>query len=336
MMLTRTRLTLAAAAVAVALPATFALSQSGQNQGQTDRPPQQQNQQQPPRQLNGRQAQEMTPEQAKEMAQKWFENAASANQFEIETAKLVMERLGGPMNQGQQPGQRSGQGAGAGQDPAARPAGGQGSAGGQDPAARSGQADPQRDPELAGAQVGQRQPGMHGGDHQQQLLQAAELIQRDHEQAQQALRQSAEKAGVQISETPELNPVHRAKLDELREKQGEDFARCWVFGNMGSHTHGILEYTWASEKGPTQEIKDYASQTLPKLQQHAQHIAPIAYQMAGIEAARTAGERMGGEHQQPGQGNRSGAGGADRPGGGAGGSGGGAGGAGGGDRPDDR
>jgi predicted outer membrane protein len=327
MMLKRTRVPLAAAAVAVVLPTAFALSQSGQNQGQADRPPQQQDQQQqPPRQLNGRQGQQLSPEQAREMAQKWFEGAASANQFEIESSKLVMEKLGGQMNQGQQPGQqpgqRPGQGAAAGQDPGARPGGG--AAGGQDPAARSGQADQQRDPELAGAQVGQRQPGMQG-EHHQQLTQAAQMIQRDHEQAQQALRQAAEKAGIQISETPELNPVHRAKLDELREKQGEDFARCWVFGNMGSHTHGILEYTWASEKGPSQEVKDYATQILPKLQQHAQHIAPIAYQMAGIEAARTAGERMGGEQPQPGQRPGGAAGGTDRPGGGAGG----------GDRPDD-
>jgi hypothetical protein len=155
------------------------------------------------------------------------------------------------------------------------------------------------------------------------------MIQRDHEQAQQSLRQLAERAGIQISETPELNPVHQAKLEMLREKQGEEFARAWVFGNMGGHTTSILEYSWASTNGPTPEIKEYAGQVLPKLQQHAQQLAPVAYQLAGIENARTAGERMGGDQPQPGQGNRPGSGGA----GGAG-SGGAGGASGGTDRPD--
>jgi predicted outer membrane protein len=309
MMMTRTRMALCATAVAVAVPATYALSQSGQ-QGQADRPPQQQQTQQQPR-LNGQQSQPMTAEQAR----MWFEHTASNNQFEIETSKLAAERFGGQM--GQQPGQndpaRPGGAAGGQSDPGARS---DSSRGQQDP----GQADAQRDPQLAGAQVGQRQTGMQG--QEQQLAQAAQTIMRDHEQAQQALRQAAERAGVQISETPELSPVHQAKLEELREKQGDEFKRHWVFANMGGHTHAILEYTWAQQKG-TPEIKEYAGQVLPKLQQHAQHLAPIAYQIAGIENARTAGERMGDDAQRPGQnqGQRpgSGSGGTDRPGSGAGG-----------------
>ena len=268
MNLKNTKLLLTTAAVAVVLPTSLALSQQGQQGGaggagagtggQTQRQQQQQHQQQ---------HQQVSPEQAKQMAEKWFKHAASGNQFEVEAGRLAQERL-------------------------------------QD----------------------------------EHLKQAAQTVMQDHQQANELLRQQAQKAGVEISETPELMPVHRAKLDELREKQGQEFDRHWVFAQVAGHTHDILEYTWASEKGPSPEIQEYARQTLPKLQQHAQHIAPVAYQLAGIQSARTAGGRIEGQGQgqgqQPGQGGTGGSGGAggggSRSGGGAGGTGGGAGGAGGG------
>src|SRR5688572_13491504 len=304
LMMKHTKLMLASAAFAVVLPAGIAASQDGgsgqtpprDTPGQSDRGQGQQNPRQQPGQqnpgqqpaqdrartggqLNGAQAQQMSPEQSRQMVQKWFEHTASANQFEIQAAQLAQERFGG--------------------QPAAQPAGGEAMAEG----APDDTAQPGQPAEQPGQQRGAGGQAGAGGQQQQQLIRAAQTIQRDHEQAQQVLRQAAEQAGVQISETPQLTPVHQAKLDELQQKQGEEFARAWVFGNMASHTHGILEYTWASQQAPSPQIKQYASQVLPKIQQHAQHIAPIAYGMAGIDQARTAGERMGGEQpggQQPG------------------------------------
>ena len=327
-MMKRTKMMLATAAFAVVLPAGIAASQDG-GSGQTPprNPPGQSGsgqRQQTPAQQPGQQdqarpaGQQMSPEQSKQMAQKWFEHAASDNQFEIQAAQLAQERFG---------------------QPGAQPAGGAPKMEGAVDDTPQGAGQQAQQPNRQGQASGQA-----GGQHQQ-LLQSAQMIQRDHEQAQQALRQAAQQAGVQISQTPELTPVHQAKLEELQEKQGEEFARAWVFGNMAGHTHGILEYTWASTNAPNPQIKQYASQVLPKLQQHAQHLAPIAYGMAGMEQARTAGERMGGEQpggqqpggqqpggQQPG-GQQPGGAGGDRPaGGGSGGTAGGTGGAGG-DRP---
>lgn len=346
MKLKQTKLMLVGAAMAIALPTTLALSQ--QDRPATP-PPGGQQPQQPDRQqdrMNGVQRDQMSPEQSKQAAEKWFKHAASSNQFEIEASRLAIERFGG---EGLQPGMRGDQprqpGTGAGMDQpgqqprqqpgaggGAHPAGG---AGGQQPGAGGG-AHPAGD---AGGQQpgaaqpdGGQQPGMAGqdgmqphqgmpGDQKQQLVQVAQMIQRDHTQALQDLRHRAQQEGVQISESPDLSAVHHAKLDDLREKQGDDFVRAFVFGNMASHTHGILEYTWAQQHGPSQQIKEYARATLPRIQAHAQQIAPIAYEIAGVTDARTAGERMGQEQRDRPNDRGAGTGHTDRPaGGGAGGS----------------
>src|SRR5690606_4215830 len=199
---------------------------------------------------------------------------------------------------GQQPGQRPGQ---DGQQPGQRP--GQD---GQQPGQGMGQ-DGQQPGQRLGQQTGQV-------PNQQQILQFAQTIEQDHQQAIQQLRQVAQQVGVEISETPELSPVHRAKLDELREKQGEELARAWVFGQVAGHTYAILEYSWASQNAPSREIQQHAQQALPKLQQHAQMTAPVAYQMADIQGGQSDRDGSGQGQDRSG----GGMGGDDRPGGGSG------------------
>lgn len=274
MRLKHTKLMLAGAAIAVALPAV-ALSQDRE---QGDRQP---------GQLNGQQRQQMSPEQNKQLIEKWYKHQASGNQCEIELAKLAIERCGaGAMQPGMDADQPRQPGAGGGTD-TNRPAGQQ----------QPGQPQGQRSGEQPGAQpAGGMQPGSNLRQHREKLVEIAQMMQRDHTQALQDLRQRAEQDGVQLSETPELEPVHRAKLDEMRQKQGDELIRAFAFGNMASHTHGILELAWAQENGPTDGIKQFARTTLPRVQQHAQQIAPVAYQIAGLREARTAG--FGEEQQQ--------------------------------------
>jgi putative membrane protein len=268
MKLKQTKVLLASAALALAVPTTLVLSQdrSGQPQNDPGQRPQQQDRQAD--RLDGMQREQMSPEQSKQIVEKWFKNQASASQYEIEVARIALERLG----TGPQPGMQ-------GEQPR------QPGAGGEQPA--GGRTEPQNtDQKSTGAQ-------------HDQLRQLAQTMERDHTQALKDLRQRAQQEGVEISESPELEPVHRAKLDEIRQKQGEEFVRAFVFGNMASHTYAILELNWAQNSAPSQQIKEFAKATLPRIQQHAQQVAPLAYEIAGIQEARTAGERMERPTEQP-------------------------------------
>lgn len=316
MKLKHTKLMLASAVVAVAMPATFVLSQDRQDPSARDR---QENR------VDGMLRDEQSPEHSKQMAEKWFKHTASANQFEIEVARLALERFGGQPQPGMQGDQQRqpGAGGGMGQQPGGMADRSEPDQGQDQDRARpvGGQMDRQQD-----QPVGMQQIPVNQRD---QLRQIAQTMEQDHRQALEKLRELAQQAGVQISQTPELEPVHRAKLEDLRQKHGEEFARCFVFGNMAGHTYAILELNWAQNDAPSEHIKEYARATLPKIQQHAHQIAPIAYEIAGVSEARTAGERMGQEHRDQPQrdsdrGMDRGAG-QERPGGGSGGSG---------DRPD--
>ena len=164
---------------------------------------------------------------------KWFEYTASANQYEVEAAKLAQQKV-------------------------------------QDP----------------------------------EIKQLAQTVERDHGQALEKLRQEAEDAGVKIASTPELKDVHQAALDALRQKEGEDFKKAYVFSQDSGHRLAILEHSWAKTNVENPQVLAYVDAVLPKLQQHhrkvhedARRIASLGeeYQSELNGQARMAGDRQGGQ-----------------------------------------
>jgi putative membrane protein len=116
-----------------------------------------------------------------------------------------------------------------------------------------------------------------------QVKELAQHIKQDHTQANQVLKQMAQQGNVDVS-SGDLMPVHQAMLQEMQQKQGEQFDRAFVFGNTADHQKDILMYSYFANKG-TGPAQQYARQILPKLQQHYQQMQPIAQQMAGSTMA---------------------------------------------------
>jgi putative membrane protein len=116
-----------------------------------------------------------------------------------------------------------------------------------------------------------------------QIKQFARQIVQDHQQSSQALQQAAQQAGVHVSQ--QLKPVQQAMLQDLQQMQGEDFDRAWLYGNVAGHTIAVLKYRDAAKECQNEQLKQFAQQTLPKLQQHLQH----AQELAQFETAQQAG-----------------------------------------------
>ena len=135
-----------------------------------------------------------------------------------------------------------------------------------------------------------------------QIKQAARMIRQDHQQSSQKLQQIAQQAGVQVSQ--QLKPYQQAMLQELKQLQGQEFDRAWLYGNVAGHTKAVLKFRDATREAQNPQIKQFATQTLPKIQQHLQH----AQQLAQYEEAQTAGatERAGSESDAAGSGRSSG------------------------------
>ena len=127
-----------------------------------------------------------------------------------------------------------------------------------------------------------------------QVKQFAKRLVQDHQQAEQQLQQAAQQAGVQVSE--QLSPVSQAKLQELQQKQGPALERAFVFCQVGDHETDILMAQWQAEHEQAPQLKQYAQQQIPVLEEHLRMGRQIADQW--VPQARQAGQRMRGTEQQ--------------------------------------
>src|SRR4051812_11682966 len=107
-----------------------------------------------------------------------------------------------------------------------------------------------------------------------QVKQAAKMIRQDHEQSSKQLQQVAQQAGIQVSQ--QLKPHQQAMLQELKQMQGEEFDKAWLYGNVAGHVKTILKFRDASQQAQNPQLKQFAQQALPKLQQHLQHAQQAA------------------------------------------------------------
>jgi len=133
-----------------------------------------------------------------------------------------------------------------------------------------------------------------------QVKQAAKMIRQDHEQSSKQLQQIAQQAGIQVSQ--QLKPHQQAMLQELKQMQGEEFDKAFTYGNVAGHTKAILKFRDASKQAQNPQLKQFAQQALPKLQQHLQHAQKMAQwdeasaQTAGArERAGSSQDRSGGD-----------------------------------------
>jgi len=120
-----------------------------------------------------------------------------------------------------------------------------------------------------------------------QIKQFARMMVEDHTKANQQLKQIAQSASVQAEER--LDAVHQAKLQKAQKWPASEFGRKYIFSQVGGHTMNVLEFRYQSQNAQNEQVKQYASQTLPKLEQHLQQANKIATQQAGGEAGTAAG-----------------------------------------------
>jgi len=121
---------------------------------------------------------------------------------------------------------------------------------------------------------------------------ASQMV-KDHTQALTRLRTIAKSANVEVQD--QLKPVHQAKLSEMQKLPADAFTRKYAIGQYGHHVMDVLEFSYQSQNAQRPEVKQFASETLPKLRQHQEHAQQIAMTAAGAggtDTARPAGTRI--------------------------------------------
>lgn len=108
------------------------------------------------------------------------------------------------------------------------------------------------------------------------LKQYCQMIQQDHTQANNELQPLAQKYGV--TEKANWHTEHQANKFE-KESAGPEFDKKLVTEFLKDHQKDIAKFQRASTKLQEPDVRQYAQNLLPKLQEHLQKAATVAQEL---------------------------------------------------------
>jgi putative membrane protein len=95
----------------------------------------------------------------------------------------------------------------------------------------------------------------------------------DHSKANDQLKQVADKVGVTLPD--KLDPKDQATKDRLSKLNGEPFDAAYMRDMVKDHTKDVAEFRHESQSAKNDDVKNFAAQTLPTLQEHLQQAKSI-------------------------------------------------------------
>ncbi len=101
----------------------------------------------------------------------------------------------------------------------------------------------------------------------------------DHTKLDAAVRQTAQKAGVELPQTP--GPKQRATLDALSNLSGAAFTRAWITAQIAGHRQTLSNINNELQDGSSAEVKKLASDAKPVVQGHLEALQKMRGAGAG-------------------------------------------------------
>lgn len=92
----------------------------------------------------------------------------------------------------------------------------------------------------------------------------------DHTKSSTAMKQLAQQKGVTLPD--QTDPKHLALATKLQGESGEKFDKDFIASNLADHKKVVKAYEAESSKGTDPDVKGFATQFLPPVQQHTQMI----------------------------------------------------------------
>ncbi len=105
----------------------------------------------------------------------------------------------------------------------------------------------------------------------------------DHSKANDQLKQLASSKGVDLPQ--DLDAKDKATMAQLSKLSGPAFDRAYMRDMVADHTKDVAEFQRESKMAKDPDVKTFASQTLPTLQDHlkeAKSVAPTTSKSAGM------------------------------------------------------
>jgi putative membrane protein len=99
----------------------------------------------------------------------------------------------------------------------------------------------------------------------------------DHTKAGDELKGIASNKGIQVPE--KLSAKDQMTKERLSKLSGEQFDKAYMNDMVKDHTQDVADFKRESTSGTDSDVKEYASKTLPTLQDHlrqAKEVAPAS------------------------------------------------------------
>lgn len=109
------------------------------------------------------------------------------------------------------------------------------------------------------------------------VRQFGEMMVRDHQKAGEELKQLASKHNLQLSTT--MDDDHNDLRERLAKLSGAEFDREYINAMVEDHQEAVDDTRDKAERGDNTEIKQWASRTLPVLEQHLERAKQLKEQL---------------------------------------------------------
>lgn len=110
----------------------------------------------------------------------------------------------------------------------------------------------------------------------------------DHSKANDQLKSVAAKENMTLPSTPDSKD--QALYTKLQNASGAEFDKLYVKSMVKDHQEDVKEFQKEADKGKNSQIKNFAAQTLPVLQQHLSKIQSIQSNMGGGTGSSSHGQ----------------------------------------------
>ena len=95
----------------------------------------------------------------------------------------------------------------------------------------------------------------------------------DHSKANEELKGVATQKGITLPE--KLDASHTAAIEKMSKLEGDQFDKAYVADMLKDHKEDVAEFEQASKSLKDPEIKGFATNTLPTLKQHLEHVQAL-------------------------------------------------------------
>ena len=100
----------------------------------------------------------------------------------------------------------------------------------------------------------------------EEVKEFAKTLVADHTKANEKLKAVAKAANIPLPD--KLDEKHQAHIDRFKDYKGENFDGDFLKHQVDDHQKAVALFTQASKDAKNAQVKDFASKTLPTLQQH--------------------------------------------------------------------